>query len=656
MRGLGELRLLILETGAQRHRLRLLNPVSLDRDPRADYRLLGGEALCQYVLRGEPDAMVIARGPMPFLSGNKTTVGYLSPLTGLPHYSFVGGRGFAQLLNLGLDAIVLSGGEGAGEACPDRGRPEEYAVISGRAPDLTVEWKSAAELPMGQRSAFYWLLEHELNGAADKGSILTIGEGARGRLPAGKQRAYRTANLGVDGLYHAGRGGAGEVFAHHLAALVLCGEPMSWQEWLGPRAAAFWDLREGEIRQRLEVYTERLSRRDGGTVAKLYATGRGQKPTLPARNAQVLGYNLADLGARRVLKENRVGQTGCQWCQVNCRHWHWVEADYAPEGRDRFLDDFEPTYALFAMLDLQPADSSTGGRLRLLEEVDRRIVLPIEQMGCDVIDVGLALAALFEGLEQGLFPVEDLPPFLRDNAHLGDLQLVAQTVTAMRGGDPSPVLRAVGDGPQALADRYPGLQEILFTSGPGTLGNPGHANHLWTFLMPFSRFFGHYVGQLYKIEEELPPGADPVKVQPIFEKVVRQALQREFFGCLGNALSTCAFTFVIFGQDGKGVHLDDSDLLVRTLACYGIETRREELEWFAQAFWAQSVAFKLECGWQPPAAADYPERVYELLVQALDRQSDELRVLMDLLIAEWKRQAAEVMYKYGYEAPPGWQS
>ena len=47
--------------------------------------------------------------------------------------------------------------------------------------------------------------------------------------------------------------------------------------------------------------------------------------------------------------------------------------------------------------------------------------------------------------------------------------------------------------------------------------------------------------------------------------------------CLGNTLSTCAFTFVIFGQNGRGAALDESDLLVRTLACYGIETTRAEL-------------------------------------------------------------------------------
>lgn len=52
------------------------------------------------MLREDADTLVIARGPMPFLSGNKTMVGYISPLTGLPHYSAVGGRSFAELLNL----------------------------------------------------------------------------------------------------------------------------------------------------------------------------------------------------------------------------------------------------------------------------------------------------------------------------------------------------------------------------------------------------------------------------------------------------------------------------------------------------------------------------------------------------------------------------
>lgn len=646
MRGVEPARILILDPDQRRYRLRLLQPLALEKDSGAGYQLLSGEVLCQYLLREDPEALVLARGPMPFLSGNKTTVGYLSPLTGLPHYSFVGGRSFAELLNLGLDAIVFAGQGRPENAQTGKPRPGEYVVISGRAPDLTVAWRPAEDLPAGQRSAFYWLLVRELEGQRERGSIFTIGQGAR--------LGYRTANLAADGLYHAGRGGVGGVFARFARAMVLHGQPAAWQEWFGPRAEAFRVLREGEIRQRLEVYTERLSRRDGGTVSKLHATGSGQRPTLPARNAQRLGYDLADLGARQVLQAHRVGQTGCHWCQVNCRHWHWVEAGYAPGGRDMFLDDFEPSYAILAMLDLRPEEDSVPGRLRLLEEVDRRILLPIEEMGCDVIDVGLGLAALFEGLERGLVPLEDLPAFLRTGPYLGNLAAAARAVDALCRADAAPALRAVGDGPQALAAQYAALQEILFTGGPGTLGNAGHANALWTFLMPYSRFFGHYVGQLYKIEADLPQGADLAAVQSLFEGVIRQALQREFLGCLGNALSTCAFTFVIFSQEGKGVALDDSDLLVRILACYGIESRREELAWFAEAFWAQSIAFKLELGWEPPSAADYPTRVFEVLSQALGRPVVELRALMDQLIAEWKRQAGAVLYKYGHETPDGW--
>ena len=159
MRGLEARRLLILEPTQHRYQLRLL-------EPKAEYLLLSGEALCQTLLREDPKALVIARGPMPFLSGNKTTVGYISPLTDLPHYSFVGGRGFAELLNLGLDAIVLTG-----EGRVDEAHPDEYLVISGRAPGLTVAWRPAAELPSGQRSAYYWLLNRELDGQADRGSI-----------------------------------------------------------------------------------------------------------------------------------------------------------------------------------------------------------------------------------------------------------------------------------------------------------------------------------------------------------------------------------------------------------------------------------------------------------------------------------------------------
>ena len=629
-------RLLVLDTEVKRWRLRTLRLGAQATDARADYSLLGGEALCQYLLRENPDDLIIARGPMPFLSGNKTTVGYLSPLTGLPHYSFVGGRGFAELLNLGLDGLVLTG----------EGSAEEYVVVSGRAPRLRVEWKEAAELPWGQRSAYYWLLGRELEGQGDRGSVFAIGEGAR--------LGYRTANLAVDGIYHAGRGGAGSVFSRFAAALVLRGQPLLWQDWFGAGSEAFWDLREGEIRDRLERYTERLSRRDGGTLPKLYSTGSGSHPTLPARNAQKLGHGMAQLGERRILRAIRDGQTGCEWCQVTCRHWHWVEADYAPEGRDRVLDDFEPSYALYAMLDLKPAEDTQEGRLQLLREVDRRLVVPIEQMGCDVIDIGVGLAALFEGLERGAIPKSAVPAILHRAKLLGDLGIAAETVKAMREHEPGPALRAVGNGPQALAELHPATQDIVFTGGPGTLGNAGHANRLWTFLMPFSRFFGHYSGQLYKIEGKLPASTGREEIQALFARVVGEALQREFYSALCNALSLCAFTAVIFSQDGRGVMLDEDDLLVRTLASYGIETRREDLEWFAEAFWAQSITLRLELGWHPPTAADLPERVYEALSLALERPPRELRELYAELIAEWKHQAGDVMHKYGYGDPAGW--
>ena len=39
---------------------------------------------------------------------------------------------------------------------------------------------------------------------------------------------------------------------------------------------------------------------------------------------------------------------------------------------------------------------------------------------------------------------------------------------------------------------------------------------------------------------------------------------------------------------------------------------------------------------------------------SLGRPVAELRALMDELIAEWKRQAGDVLYKYGYESPEGW--
>jgi aldehyde:ferredoxin oxidoreductase len=642
-------RILVIDPAAARWRLETLDVQGLEKDQREDYFVLSGETLCQYLVRRDPVALVIARGPLPFISGNKASVGYISPLTGLPHYSFIGGRAAAQLLNLGLDAICFQSDTPPSPALAAR-PGTAYVVVSGRAPELTVDFRPSAGLPDGQRSAYYWLLERELGGDRYAGSIFTVGDAAR--------LGYRSANLAADVIYHAGRGGAGAAFSRFALALVLRGVPLEPREFFGDEESALARNPNAALSPLLEKHCARLSSGTGGTIVKLFTTGADPagRNTLPAWNAQRLGTPLADLGGPQVLRATRAGQTGCHWCQVDCRHYHWVPVDYAPDQRDMFLDDFEPTYALFAMLGLSPSADTLEGRLDLLAEVDRRLILPIEQLGCDALDVGLGLAALFEGIERGVIPDEHVPDFMAQGPGLGHLDAAVQAVAMLRSGEAAQfaALRAVGDGPQALARQYPSMRDIVFTGGRGTLGNAGHCNALWTFLMPFSRFFGHYVGQYYKVEEELPPpGADEEAYQQCFAGVVQRLLAREFFWLLANALSQCAFTFVIFSQDGQGEKLSDDDLLLHLLRSYGIQTTRADLAWFGQAFWAQSIALKCEFGWRPPAAADFPLRVYEALSLALGRSPEELRSLMEMLISEWRRQAGEVLKRFGYDTP--WQ-
>ncbi len=632
-------RLLHVEPSTGQWWLETLRVETVEKDPREDYFVLSGEPLCQYRLRRDPDSMIVARGPMPFISGNKASVGYVSLLTGVPHYSFVGGRAASQLLNLNLDALCFHRSrewdEGLGA----------YLVIGGRAPDLDVVFRSSEELPPGQRSAYYWLLEHELAGDKHAGSIFTIGDGA--------YQGYLSANLAVDAIYHAGRGGAGAVFAHFASALVLRGEPLEAYEFFADSDSPFARNPNAAIAPLLDKYCDRLAKKTGGTITKLYTTGAGQSgaATLPAWNAQRMGYELADLGGPRVLKATREGQTGCHWCQVDCRHWHWVPADYVPEGRDIFLDDFEPTYALMAMLGLSPESDSFQGKLDLLYKVNQRLILPVEQMGCDALDIGIGLAALFEAVERGMVPAGDVPDFIAKGEGLGDLETAVRAVETLRleEVDAYPALRAIGDGPQAFAERYPPVQDIVFTSGKGTLANAGHCNALWTFLMPFSRFFGHYSGQFYKVDENLPPpGSSLEDYRACFARVVKRLLERECFWLLANALSQCAFTFVIYSQDGKGERLADDDLLIRLLRHYGIETTGADLLWFSRAFWAQSIDLKGRFGWVPPTADDFPYRIYEGLSLALDRPSEELKSLMGLLIEEWKEQAGGMLSRFGY--------
>ena len=615
--------------------LHRLDSEHLDKDPREDYLVLSGEALAQYLLRRDRTCIVLARGPMPYMFANKTTVGYVSPLTGLPHYSFVGGRSAVAMAKMGLDAVVL--------ASPLPDASAAYLTIAGRVPDLEVRFHDDPRLPQGQRAGLYYLREKELGGD-DGGSIYTLGEGAYAR--------YRSANVAVEGIYHAGRGGAGYRFAQFARALVLKPPDSEGGDTQAAQAAA---RLPGEVYEALEEFTTRLSCRDAGTIIKLAATGGNPEGdnTLPAWNAQRLGYPMADIGGPKFLLATRQGKSGCACCQVACRHWHHVEADYAPGGRDILLDDFEPAYSVFAMLGLLPADESFEANRALVREADRRVFLPIEQLGCDVIDIGLGIAALFEAGERGLIPTGDLPDFLCDGSpNFGSLAKAERIVELLRSGDCAwEAVRAIAHGPQALVERYPDMADRVFTCGKGTLGNAGHCNALWTFLMPFSRFFSHYSGQIYKVAGRLPADRDEAKTRALFHTVVRDMLRREYFAVLCNALSCCAFGFVVYSQDGRGEDLDRDDLLVQVLGAFGMETTREDLMLFAQSFLAQSIAFKAEFGWVPPRAADFPSRVFEALAQTLDRTPQELQQLMDMLIDEWKAQAGVLLVKYGHEVP-----
>ncbi len=58
----------------------------LDKEPQENYTLFWGESLAQYLLKQYPQSLIITRGPLVRFPINKSTIGYISPLTGVPHY------------------------------------------------------------------------------------------------------------------------------------------------------------------------------------------------------------------------------------------------------------------------------------------------------------------------------------------------------------------------------------------------------------------------------------------------------------------------------------------------------------------------------------------------------------------------------------------
>jgi aldehyde:ferredoxin oxidoreductase len=607
-----------------------VDPANLQKDLREDYSMLWGEPLAQYLLKQNPSDLVITRGPFTRFPANKATVGYISPLTGVPHYSFVGGQSFREMWYLGLDAIVFTGMLDS--------TAEHYIKISGHAPNIQVQFISDESLPSGQRSAYYYLVSKELGGEKELGSVFTLGYGA--------YHGHRSANVAVEAMYHAGRGGAGGIMRKFTRALVLSSENRIGFKPEGLPMRAF---------QRLGKYGSRLGCRDAGTIIKLAATGKDPagKNTLPARNAMRLGYSMADIGGQDILLATREGKAGCYWCPVSCRHYHAMPVDYAPDGEDFFLDDFEPAYAIFAMLGMEASEDTKEAKIQMIDRVNMELFLPIEQLGSDVIDIGLGIAALYEGVSRGLIPLSHVPDFLHQKEdNFGSIEKTHRVLELLEANDHEyQAIHCLGDGPQALVDVYPEMRDSVFTCGVNTLGNAGHSNKLWTFLMPFSRFFSHYSGQIYKVPGDIPENLDPDELKQLFTGVIQEMFQREYFSILCNALSCCAFGFIIFSEGGAGVELSRDDLLVDVLRFYGIETSREDLMRFAENFWAQSIDLKIKHGWEPPRADQFPYRVFEAVSQAISHPPERCKEMMDILIDEWKRQAKQIMSKYGYEAP-----
>ena len=622
--------ILKIDAGNRSFKLESIDPANLQKNDQEDYSIFWGESLAQYLLRQNPHDLVIARGPLVRFPSNKAAVGYISPLTGVPHYSFVGGQSFREIWSLGLDAIVLTN--------PLDDTAEHYVEISGHAPDVNVKFVLDESLPKGQRSAYYYLVTKELGGNALWGSVFTLGYGA--------YHGYLSANVAVEAMYHAGRGGAGSIMRKFTRALVLHSGRRYEFDPEGLPMKAF---------QNLEKYSSRLGCKDAGTIIKLAATGKDPagKNTLPAWNAKRLGYPMAEIGESEILLATREGKAGCYWCPVTCRHYHTMPVDYSPDGVDLFLDDFEPAYSVFAMLGLVAEQDTKEARINMLREVDREIFLPIEQSGCDVIDTGVAMAALYEGIAEGLVPLSHVPDFLHHKErNFGSIENAHKIMELLESNDHEyPAIRCLGDGPQALVKAYPEMRDSVFTCGINTLGNPGHCNKLWTFLMPFSRFFSHYSGQIYKVSGSIPEDSDQETLQRLFSQVIQEMFQREYFSILCNTLSCCAFGFVIFTEGGSGVELSRDDLLVEVLDFYGIETSRKELMKFAQNFLAQSIDLKIKHGWQPLNADQFPYRIYEAVSQAISHPPERCKEMMDILIDEWKRQTKQLMSKYGYNAP-----
>ncbi|MDQ7032976.1 MAG: aldehyde ferredoxin oxidoreductase C-terminal domain-containing protein [Desulfonauticus sp.] len=240
----------------------------------------------------------------------------------------------------------------------------------------------------------------------EKADVFSIGKILRRitKLPSGQRSILRIGPAGenkspiacvnVDTYRHFGRLGGGAALGYkNIKALVIGGRANTSLQEIDLKA---YQKRYQELYQLITT---------SGVVKKYHDLGTAQN-LIPLNELKCLPWNnlqktsdpgIEGISGEAFAQKLLLRKTACAGCPVGCIHIALLREQFGQEHEFLFRQvayDYELIFALGSMLGLKDAEDV----LRLIEQVERE--------GLDAISAGVLLAYVTEGLEKGLFSIE----------------------------------------------------------------------------------------------------------------------------------------------------------------------------------------------------------------------------------------------------------
>ncbi|NLU49475.1 MAG: aldehyde:ferredoxin oxidoreductase [Syntrophomonadaceae bacterium] len=520
---------------------------------------------------------------------------FRSPLTGELGESYAGGRLAMAMVYAGYDAIVLTG-------------ESDVPVYLDIGPDQ-VEFRNAEPL-WGVGSGETGRYLRELAPGRGFRSIVRIG-------PAGENLVH-FANLNVDTFRHFGRLGSGAVFgSKNLKAMVVYGNldhPIP--------NARLRDYRRTYQEVHKKVTETELMEKYHNLGTPVNIMRLNEMNALPTRNLQQATFEKArEISGEAFADERLTRKLSCVGCPIGCIHMASHRKLFGPKSHDYETSilayDHELIFALGSFLGTADKDQF----LTLLEEV--------EDMGFDVMSVGVLLGWLTEAFANGLVGEKELGTRVEFGFTEGYLKV-------MRGiaHPENELYRLLGKGTEAAAEQLGGLDYAM------TLGR----TEMTGYHTGYGAALGQAVGARHSHLDNAGYSFDQSRDYDDIPGFVSAIFEEELNRCVTNCLVMCLFARAVY----------EFPIIVRALKSVGIEKSEEELRELGREVYRNKIRVKQKMGFDFKKLR-FPKRFFETECLHGRLNEETMQRMLELYIQEVEQVMAEDKGARSFAAGPGEQ-